>query len=140
MFGADPDAFLDQLLLMLRGFRSMSVLFVRPACPSPLPRAVTPPAMRGSMTPRSRSARPTDLVWRRLEFATSARSTATFINAVELTAETSLCNGDVVGLGDFRLVFIDARTLRSPKCPEVASECASRLAQSSRRTAPSPFL
>lgn len=107
---------LDDLLVMLRGFRTLRVAFFKPACSTQTFSLGRDPACEALVDDPSVSKRHASLLFaeNRWFLRDEGSLNGTFINGTGLgAAQVELSSGDAVGLGDAKLVFITTKTLRS---------------------------
>ena len=107
---------LDELLIMLRGFRGLTAFFFKP---SRAPQTFTvgrQTSCDAKVDDPSVSKLHASLTWtgEGWRIRDEASLNGTFVNSGALSkADTELVNGDAVALGEAQLVFIRTRTLRS---------------------------
>ena len=110
------NQYLDELLIMLRGFRTLAAFFLKP---SSAPQTFTvgrQESCDASVDDPSISKLHASLTWTGATWRIRDENSlnGTFVNSDELVrAEGELSDGDALALGDFQLVFIQTRTLRS---------------------------
>jgi hypothetical protein len=113
---SDSPQYLDELLVMLRAFRTLNAFFLRP---SRAPQAFVvgrDASCDFSLDDPSVSKVHASVLWDGTSWHVldEGSRNGTFVNAEPVSKEASpLSNGDAIAFGDFQLVFIDARTLRS---------------------------
>ena len=107
--------FLDELLVMLRAFRTLKVYFFKP----------TEAVQRFTMGRDASSAAMVDepsvsklhasLLWAKPTWSLRDERSlnGTFVNTEEVNADKPIDNGDLITLGDAQLVFIHTSTLHS---------------------------
>lgn len=106
--------FLDELLLMLRAFRTLKVFFFNPA-QSPQTFTIGRDASCAAIVDEpSVSKVHASLIWQNPKWLLHDERSlnGTFVNNEEI-ADKAIDNGDLVSFGDMQLVFIHTRTLHS---------------------------
>lgn len=107
---------LDALLIMLRGFRTLAAYFLKPASAPQTFTVGRQPTCDATVNDPSVSKLHASLTWtgQHWRIRDEQSLNGTFVNSDALVkAEGELNNGDALALGDFQLVFIQTRTLRS---------------------------
>ncbi len=113
---AQANEYLDDLLIMLRGFRSLAAFFLRPSSAGQTFTVGREASCDATIDDPSVSKLHASLTWtgQTWRIRDERSLNGTYVNADELVRhEGELTNGDAVALGDCQLVFIQTRTLRS---------------------------
>lgn len=115
VLSATTGTFLDDLLVMLRGFRTLEAFFLKPPqSPFTFSLGREPPGHAVVLEPPSVSKLHATLTWSdthwRLRDEHSLNGTT--VNT-EPVVEREITNGDVISMGDAQLLFIDTETLHS---------------------------
>ena len=113
---AQSTQYLDDLLIMLRGFRSLAAFFLKPSSVGQTFTVGREESCDAAVDDPSVSRLHASLTWtgQTWRIRDERSLNGTYVNSDALvTHEGELSNGDALALGDYQLVFIQTRTLRS---------------------------